>query len=82
MLAKHANVAKETVRMNKGVLGVSETFWNDTKDSRYHLSNEEDSRLIFARANEHRKSASFVMRGIAKDSLTNYSLKSERIIIV
>ena len=79
---KLANVTKEMIRMNIDVLGVSETFWKDTGDFRYQLPNNEDFRVIFAGGNEHRKGVAFVMRGIAKDSIINYSLKSERIIIV
>ena len=79
---KLANVAKEMIRMNIDVLGVSETFWKETGDFRYHITNNEDFRVIFAGGNEHRKGVAFVMRGVAKDSIINYSLKSERIIIV
>ena len=79
---KLANVAKEMTRMNIDVLGVLEKFWKDTGDFRYHLTNNEDFWVIFAGGNEHRKVVAFVMRGVAKDSIINYSLKSERIIIV
>ena len=79
---KLANIAKEMIRMNIDVLGVSETFWKDGGGFRYHLPNNEDFSVIFAGGTEHRKGVTFVMRGIAMDSTINYSLKSERITIV
>ena len=82
LAGKLSNIAKEMIRMNIDVLGVSETFWKDRGNCRYHLPNNEDFRVIFAGGNEHRKGVAFVMRGIAMDSIINYSLKSERIIIV
>ena len=48
---KLANIAKEMIRMNIDVLGVSETFWKDRGDFRYHLPNNEDFRVIFAGGN-------------------------------
>ena len=79
---KLANIAKEMIRMNIDVLGVSETFWKDRGDFRYHLPNNEDFRVIFAGENEHRKGVAFVMKGIAMDIIIHYSLKSERIVLV
>ena len=79
---KLAIVAKEMVRMDIDVLGVSETFWKDAWDFRYNLPHEEEFRVIFAGGNDHRKGVAFIMRGIAKDSVINYNLKSERIMIV
>ena len=75
------NVAKEMIRMDIDVLGISETFWKDTGDFRYNLPYEEEFRVIFAGGNDHRKGVAFIIRGIAKDSVINYNLKSERIII-
>ncbi len=43
---KLANVAKEMIRMDIDVLGVSETFWKDAGDFRYNKSNEEEFRVI------------------------------------
>ena len=73
---KLAHVAKEMLRMNIDVLGVSETFWKDTGGFKYHLTNNEDFRVIFTGSNEHRNGVASVMSGIAKDSIINYSLKS------
>ena len=79
---KLANVTKEMIRMDIDVLGVSETFWKNTGYFRYNLPFEEEFRVIFAGGNDHRKGVAFIMRGIAKDSVMNYNLKSERMIIV
>ena len=43
---KLANIAKEMIRMNIDVLGVSETFWKDRGDFRYHLPNNENFMVI------------------------------------
>ena len=70
------------IRMDMDVLEVSETFWRNIGDFRYNLPHEEEFRIFFAGENDHRKSVAFIVRGIAKDSVINYNLKSERIIIV
>ena len=51
LAGKLANIAKEMIRMNIDVLGVSETFWKDRGRFRYHLPNNEDFSVIFAGRN-------------------------------
>ena len=80
-VGKLPNIAKEMTRMSIDVLGISETFWIDTGDFRYHLPNSKDFRVIFPGENEHKKAVAFVMRGISMSSIINYICKSQRIII-
>ena len=80
--SKLEKVAKEMIGMDIDVLGVSETFWENTGDFRYNLPHEEEFRVIFVGMNDHWKGVAFIMRGIAKDSVINYNLKSERMMIV
>jgi len=70
------------IRMHLDVLGVSETFWKDTGDLKYHLPNNKDFRVIFVGGDEHTKGVTFIMRGIAMDSIISYSFKSERVIMI